>query len=78
MQPIFHFSGLYINYSIIVGTRKNNGLSEKDLAKYIITSKESAEVFIKRWIHRHRSSREKAVERLRELGIQLNLLPDKQ
>lgn len=57
--------------------RKKEKITEQDVAKYFITTKESAEVFIERWMERHKCPREHALEKLKTLGVELSHLPDK-
>ena len=56
---------------------KRERFTELDLAKYVITSKEMAEVFIKRWMEQHNTTRDNALAKLKELGIELSRLRDK-
>ena len=49
---------------------------EKEVARKIINSRQLAEAFIERYMKRNNASREKALERLREFGIELPDLPD--
>jgi hypothetical protein len=48
----------------------------KEAAKLVINSRRTAELFIERYIEKHQSTREAAIERLRELGIEPSQLPE--
>ncbi len=50
--------------------------AEKEVAKFAITSKKTTEIFIKRWTERNNGSREGALKRLKELGIEFSQLPE--
>lgn len=58
--------------------RKKHKISEREIAGYVISTKETAELFIKRWMDVHGGTRRKALARLRELGIKYAQLRDKQ
>lgn len=49
---------------------------EREVVKCTITSKRTAEIYIKSWIERNKSSRERALKRLSQLGIEISGLPD--
>jgi hypothetical protein len=51
-------------------------ITEKEAIKLIITSKKMAELFIERWMERHGESREEAIEKLKQLEIDISQLPD--
>ena len=51
-------------------------VDEKEIVKLTITSKKTAELFIKRWTERNNASREAALKRLKQLGIDFSRLPE--
>lgn len=55
----------------------DTGLSQQQLAKAIITSRELAEIFIQRYMALHRVGRREATRRLAELNIDIKKLPGK-
>lgn len=76
MQPIFIFGGADFRISFKVNNEDDNGhLSEKEIASYLITSREKAELFIKRWMKINKATRKDALKRLKQLGIRLSKLP---
>ena len=56
---------------------KNKKITAEEIAEYVITSKETAEIFIARWMERHDATRDMALARLKELGVELSKLRDK-
>jgi len=51
-------------------------ITEKEAIKLIVTTKKMAELFIERWMERHGESREDAIDKLKQLEIDISQLPD--
>lgn len=55
----------------------DTGLTQRQLAKAIITTRDLAETFIQRYIARYKANRKEAVRWLTKWNIDINNLPEK-